>query len=100
MKSHRIENQSLSHELRINVLVALILTHVEALLGEDIIFDFSCPQAAGAGSGYVNQTCTRRHTEFDTTLGSANIHVFNLCSLGEMLDDGGTVEDGVNGCKA
>ena len=32
---HRIEDETFGHELRVDVLVAKILTHVEALLGED-----------------------------------------------------------------
>ena len=35
-------------------------------------------------------------TEVNATLGTADVDIFNLGAFGEVLDDGGTVEDGVD----
>ena len=43
MQGNGIENEPLGHELRVDVLVAEVLSHIEPLLGKDIVLDFTCP---------------------------------------------------------
>ena len=38
----------------------------------------------------------RLDTVLHATLGSTNVHILNLSTFGEVLHDGGTVEDGIN----
>ena len=47
MQGNGIKNQPLGHELRIDVLVAEVLAHIETLLGEDIILNRSQPTCLG-----------------------------------------------------
>ena len=45
----------------------------------------------------MHQSCTRLQAELHATMGTADIHVLNIRSLGEMLDVGSTVEHGLDG---
>ena len=92
MEGHRIEDETLCHELRIDILVAEVLAHVETLLGEDIILSLSCPQTAGTGRGDMHQSGTFLDTEVDAVACASDIDILYLGALGEVLHDSGTVE--------
>ena len=100
VKSHGIENEPFCHELRVDVLVAKILSHIEPLFGIHFVlagfYAFAHPQATRTGGGDVYEACACLYTEFHATLCAADVHVLYLCSLAEVLHDGGTVEHGVD----
>ena len=73
-----IEDEPLGHELRIDVLVAEILTHIETLLSKYLVLDFAYPETAGAGSGDMDELGSRLDTKVNTPLGSSDIDVLNL----------------------
>ena len=44
----------------------------------------------------MDELGTRLDAEIHTTLSATDVHIFNLCTLGEVLYDGGAVEDGID----
>ena len=55
---------------------------------------FEMLEAAGRGGGNLNQSCTRLDTELYAATRTTDIHILNLCAFGEVLHDGGAVEEG------
>ena len=78
MKGNGVEDETLGHELRVDVLIAEELTHVETLLCIDIALDLASPQTTGTGGRDVDELGPGLDTEINTTLGAADVHILNL----------------------
>ena len=78
MQGDGIEDQTLGHELRVDVLIAEELSHVETLFCVDIALDLTSPQATGTGGRDVDELGPGLDTEINTTLGAADVHILNL----------------------
>ena len=76
-----LKDQSLSHELRVDVLVVQELTHIESLLREHIVLRFASPDTTGAGGRDMDKTGTRLDTVRHAALGAANVHILYLCAF-------------------
>ena len=81
MEGDSIEDEPLSHELRIDILVAQILSHVETLLSIDIVLDLAYPEATGTGGGDMDEFGPRLDTEINTALGTSDIDILNLSTF-------------------
>ena len=95
IKGDGIENQSLGHELRVDVLIAKVLSHVETLLSIDIVLDLTSPQATGTCRRDVDELGTCLDTEINTALSTADVYILNLSAFREVLHDSSTIEDSV-----
>ena len=93
VKGNGVEDETLGHELRVNVFIAEELSHVETLLGEDIVLGLASPESAGAGRGDMHQTCAFLDAEVNAMTCASDIDILDFGALGEVLHDGGTVED-------
>ena len=96
MQGNRVEDDAVGHELGVRVLVAQVLSEVEALLVEQYIGSRIAVDggSAHAGRGDMDKACARLQAELDTTTSASDVHVLNVGALREVLHVGGTVDDG------
>ena len=94
VKGNSIKDKTLSHILRIDILITKILTHIEALLRKYIIFYLTDPQTTGAGCRNMNEGGSCLDAEVNTSLCTTDVYIFNLRPLREVFYDGSTVNYG------
>ena len=99
MVGNGIEHCTLSQELGTDVAIVEELSEPQLVLsqhGHLFTFVMDNPDFANRGGGDMHQPCSVLDAEIHTALCTANVHVFNVCALGEVFHVGGTIEDRVD----
>ena len=90
-----IQDEPVSQELRVHVLVTEVLPKIDVAFGEygsgRVV---AYPDTACRSSGYMDERRACSETEVHATLRAADIHILDVRALGEMFHVRGTVEDG------
>ena len=98
MSGNSLEHDALGDELGVDVGVVHVLPEVEFLLVENSVgVELSDVKSCGTISRDMNKTCTNRQAQFHTFHRTTNVHILDFCTLGEVLNNGSTVEDSVDG---